>query len=96
MGLDNMKAFDKVMEGFESSGPRIGSETGFGGSTNLTPYEAEAQLTEMQNNKDHPFNNPGDPMHTDAKKKFVELVTAAESGKPVSESDKFRAALMGG
>ena len=96
MGLENMKAFDKIMDGFESTGPRIGGELGDGGRTNITPYEAEQQLTEMQNNKTHPFNNPSDPMHAQAKQKFVELVTAAESGKVQTETEKFRAAQNSG
>ncbi|RLC98189.1 MAG: hypothetical protein DRI46_11800 [Chloroflexi bacterium] len=80
VGLDNMKAFDKLMDGFESPGPRIGHEVG-GEITNLTPAQAEEQLTLMQNNKDHAFNNPADPQHANAKAKFVELVRSAEAGK---------------
>ncbi|GAH34383.1 unnamed protein product, partial [marine sediment metagenome] len=80
MGLDNMKAFDKLMDGFESPGPRIGHETG-GELTNLTPAQAEEQLSLMQNNKEHAFNNPADPLHAQAKAKFVELVRSAEVGK---------------
>lgn len=92
IGLDNMKAFDKVMGGFESPGPRIGGEPGTSRTT-LTPWEAEQQLTEMQNNKEHPYNNPGSHLHDEAKKKFVELVTAADAGKKPTETEKFRAAL---
>jgi len=95
MGLDNMKAFDKVMDGYESVGPRIGGEAG-GGSTRLTPFEAEAKLTEMQNNKEHPLNNPSDPMHKEAQQKFVDLVKQADAGKAQTETDKFRIALNGG
>ena len=94
IGVENMKAFDKLMEGFESPGPRIGDGPG-AGNTKLTPYEAEQQITEMQNNKDHPLNNPSDPMHKQAKDKFVELVTAAEAGKEKTETQKFREALGG-
>ena len=96
MGVDNMKAFDKMMGGFESPGPRIGGEPGVSDPTNLTPAEAEQQITEMQTNKDHPYNNPGSHLHAEAKKKFVELVGAAEAGRVDTETEKFRKALGGG
>ena len=39
MGVTNMKALGKLMEGFESAGPRIGDEAGDSGFTHLTPFQ---------------------------------------------------------
>jgi hypothetical protein len=94
IGLDNMKAFDKVMDGYGSPGPRIGDE--FGDSEGrLTPAQAELKLSEIMNNKQHPYWNGADPAHDDAIAKVVDLTRAADAGKEQSESEKFRDALAG-
>lgn len=95
VGLENMKAFDKLMDGFESSGPRIGDEQG-ATFTHLTPGEAEAKISEMLNNKDHDYWATSGPAHDEAVKKMVELTRAADVGKPMTDSEKFRESQMGG
>ena len=95
VGLDNLKAFDKMMDGFESPGPRIGDEAGSSGFTHLTPDQAELQLSEIMDNKEHPYWQGASPAHDAAVKKVVELTRQADAGKTQSETDKFRDALMG-
>lgn len=95
VGVDNMKALQKVMEGFNSPGPRIGDDPGQNEFTSLTPEQAELQLAEIQNNKEHPYWDGAHPGHDAAVKKYVELVRAADAGKPQSETDKFRDAVLG-
>lgn len=95
VGLDNLKAFDKVMAGFESSGPRIGEEFGAGPEGRLTPEAAEMQLSEIMGNKDHPYWDGASPAHKASVNKVVELTRAADAGKAQTETEKFRDALQG-
>ena len=95
-GLANMKAFDKVMEGFGSPGPRIGDEQGGDVFTHLTPAQAEMKLDEIMNNKEHAYWQGASPAHAAAVQKVVELTRAADAGNKPTESEKFRAALYGG
>lgn len=94
IGVDNMKAFDKIMEGFESPGPRIGDEHGTE-FTHLTPAQAELQIDQLLNNKEHPYWDSSSPAHDAAVQKMVELTRAADAGKEQTESEKFREALAG-
>lgn len=94
IGLDNMKAFDKLMTGFESPGPRIGEELGQE-FQHMTPGQAELQLSDIMNNKEHPYWDGGSPAHKAAIEKVVELTRAADAGKEPTEADKFRDALAG-
>lgn len=94
IGLNNMKAFDKLMEGFESPGPRIGDEHGQE-FTHLTPGQAELQISEMMNNKEHPYWDGASPAHDAAVAKMIDLTRAADAGKVQTESEKFRDALAG-
>lgn len=94
MGLDNMKAFDKMMTGFESPGPRIGDESG-AGVTTLTPGEAELKLEEIMGNRQHAYWDGASPAHKAAVEKVVELTRMADAGKKPTEVDKFRDALYG-
>ncbi len=95
VSVDNMKALEKVMGGYKSSGPNIGDEDGAGGFTHLTPDQAELALSEIEKNKEHPYWDNSSSAHTAAVKNYVELVRAAEAGKELSETDKFREALAG-
>lgn len=95
ISIDNMKALDKVMTGFESSGPRIGDNDGAGGFTHLTPDQAELRISEIHNNKEHPFWDGASSAHDAAVKQMVELTRQADAGKEVSEADKFRDAIAG-
>lgn len=80
VGLENMQAFNKVMEGFESPGPRIGDDQGSNDFQHLTPAQALEQRTEIFNNKQHPYWDAGSPGHKDAVDKVVELTRAVEAG----------------
>ena len=95
VGLENLKALDKLMDGFNSPGPRIGDDQGTNDFVHMTPEQAEIQLAEIMNNKEHPYWVGSDPAHDAAIKKVVELTRAAEAGKPQTESEKFRDALLG-
>ena len=95
VGLSNVQALEKVMEGFESSGPRIGDDHGSSNTTKLTPDQAELQINEILENKKHPYWDAGSPAHDAALKKMVELNRAADAGKKPTESERFRDALLG-
>lgn len=95
VGVENVKALEKVMQGYNSPGPRIGDDLSGGEFSSLTPAQAEEQLSEILNNKDHDYWNGAAPGHDAAIKKVVELTRAAEAGKPQTESEKFRDALLG-
>lgn len=95
LGLDNMKAFDKMMSGFDSPGPRIGDEHGAGGPATLTPGEAELKLEEIMGNREHPYWDGANIAHKAAVNKVIELTRMADAGKKPTEVDKFRDALMG-
>jgi len=94
-GLENLKAFNKMVDGYESPGPKIGDEIGSAGSNQLTPAAAEMQLSEIMNNKEHPYWDGSSPAHDASIGKVVELTRMADAGKVSSEADKFRDALSG-
>lgn len=94
-GVTNLKAFDAVMEGFGTAGPRIGDDRG-ADFQHLTPGEAELQLDEMLNNKEHPYWDNASPAHDAAVQQMVKLTQAADAGKVLSEADKFRESLNAG
>ena len=95
IGVDNLKALEKITEGYKSSGPRIGDDQNFQDFAHVTPDQAEQQLSEIMNNKEHDYWNGSAPGHQAAVKKVVELTRAAEAGKPKTETEKFRDALLG-
>lgn len=95
VGLDNMKALEKLQEGFKSPGPRIGDDQGDNEFTHLTPQQAELKIDEIMNNKDHPYWHGTAPGHSAAIQQMTELVRAADAGKPKTETEKFREALAG-
>jgi len=95
IGVENMKAFDKLMDGYKSPGPRIGDDLGGNETSHLTPDQAELKISEIQNNKEHPYWDGSSPAHKAAVQQMVELTRAADAGKPQTENDKFRDALMG-
>lgn len=95
VGLENMEAFDKLMGGYKSPGPRIGDDPGGQEFDHLTPAQAELQLNEIMSNKEHPYWDGSNPAHKAAIAKVVELTRAADAGKPLSDGEKFRDALMG-
>lgn len=94
IGVENMKAFEVLMDGFKSHGPRIGDNEGseFG---HMTPEQAELQLTDIMSNKEHAYWNGADPAHDAAIKKVLDLTRSADAGKVQSDADKFRDALAG-
>jgi hypothetical protein len=95
LGVDNLKAFEKMMSGFESPGPRIGGEPGGTGSDRLTPGEAELKLEEIMGNRNHPYWDNTNIAHKAAIDKVLDLTRMAEAGKEKTEVEKFREALAG-
>ncbi len=89
----NMKAFENVVNGYEGEALEIGRQP-----TNpeiiMTPQEADSRLNELMGDKDNAYWHPEDPNHQAAKNKVLELGKLAETGE-MSDSDKFRASLMG-
>ncbi len=74
-GLDShpavVKAAAEIAKRLGESG--ITPPPGSGGSGALTPAEAQAQINEILNNKDHPYHNRRAAGHEDAVKKFLKL-----------------------
>ena len=95
IGVDNIKALDTIKAGYKSSGPRIGDNQDTLEFDHLTPGQAEEQIAEILNNKEHAYWHGAAPGHKAAVEKMTDLVRAAEAGKPQSETDKFRDALQG-
>jgi len=95
VGAGNIKALDKLMEGFRNSGPRIGDDHGGNDLDRLTPEQAEMKINEIHNNKEHPYWDGSSPAHNAAVKKMVELTRAADAGKKKTETEEFRDALLG-
>ncbi len=90
----NMQALSKVMGSFEWTGIEIGSQPGDPGS-GITPMQAEQQLEEIMGNKDSAYYDASNPAHKTTVDKVHELVVAAESGKKLTDADKFRQSLGG-
>lgn len=95
VGLENMKALEKLMVSYGSTGPRIGDDPGNNENGRLSPHEAELRLNEIMNNKEHAWWDASNPAHKAAVMKVVELTRAADAGKEMTESEKFREALLG-
>jgi len=83
--------FDNMAENGEDASmirlmDAVSEMLGEGGATQsqpretMTKAEAESRIREIQNNPDHPANNPQDPHHEEAAKQRVELFKAAYGG----------------
>ena len=74
---------------------RLGGKEGMhvagneGSSSTLTPDEANARISEMLNNRQHPYWIAGHPDHAAAKKEMIRLAKMAD---PNASSDDLRVA----
>lgn len=74
---------------------RLGGKEGMhvagneGSSNTLTPDEANARISEMLNNRQHPYWIAGHPDHAAAKKEMIRLAKMAD---PNASSDDLRVA----
>lgn len=73
-----------------------GKEPAAGGDRNntnvLTPVEAQAQIDEMYNNKEHPWWNKGHPSHQAAVKRMLELRRLADPNASSNVNDLYAGA----
>jgi hypothetical protein len=72
-GSDTMKWLHKVHEFIKGEGVNMNNDHGDNNNSKVTPAEAKAQISEIMNNKNHPYFNPGDPGHKDALQKMIDL-----------------------
>jgi len=92
LNLDDMKALDKVLKGFEGEGVNIGRQPNDQSSV-MTPSEATLRIAELWADKDGPLLNNSHPDHDAAVKRNFELHKYAEVGRKKNETDAFRASL---
>jgi copper chaperone CopZ len=91
LGPDTSKWLLSVAQSLGSEPNSIGSEADQDSSV-ITPAEAKAQISEIMNNKKHPYWVTSDPYHQDAVKKMVELHRMANPGaarRQVPESARY-------
>jgi len=87
--IDSIKggnASPDLLKWMYSVGSQIGEETtNFARKKSMhdsmSPNEAQQQLSEIRNNKDHPYNNPEDPSNAAAIKKVVMLSSVVAGEK---------------
>jgi len=71
LGADTLKWAYGLVTTIGREGLEIGIQDG--GTHKMTPDEAQSQITEVLNNREHAYWNPRDPSHKTAKDKMVEL-----------------------
>lgn len=95
MGADAYKWFHSLSASFKGEGMQVAADTG--GSSRLTPGEANERINEIYANRDHPFFIVSHPSHKEALNKMVELMAAANpkaSKDPNSLRTSFDAKFM--
>lgn len=88
----DMKAFDHIIKGFSGEGVNIGQQPGDANAT-MTPTEAQTRIDEIMGNKEHAYWNASDPSHKAAIDKIIALGEIAETGRELSETERFRRSL---
>ncbi len=76
-----LRSFYSIGKQFASGGKEF-FEQGDHTDNQLTPNDAAAKISEMRNNKDHPYNNMQDPGHKAAKKQMREYYKI-KNGLPI-------------
>lgn len=66
-----LRSFHSIAKQFADGGKEFSSQNN-DDPTGITPNEAAVKISEMRNNKDHPYNNVQDPGHKAAKKQMRE------------------------
>ena len=66
-----LKSFHAIAKQFASGGKEFSSQNN-DDQISVTPNEASVKISEMRNNKEHPYNNVQDPGHAAAKKQMRE------------------------
>lgn len=80
VSADTLKWADTIAKSLGSEGaPSI--EDGKGGSTKMTPDEAQQMVREIMNNKEHAYWNSRDPGHKKAIERMVELNRMVSAGQ---------------
>jgi len=81
-GVDTMQWLHKLSGMIQGEGSNFNDDdTGSSpDSGKVAPAEARAKISEINNNKAHPYWNPADPAHKDAMDKMLELQRAAAAG----------------
>lgn len=87
---NTLKWLHSVAESLQGREPKSGSDMN---NTNvLTPVEAQAQIDEMYNNKDHPWWTPSHPSHKAAVQRMLELRKLADPNASSNVNDLYAGA----
>jgi hypothetical protein len=78
---DELRSFYAISKQFKGSGKEF-AEQGDQGDQSITPSEASAKISEIRNNKEHPYNNVQDSGHKLAKQTMRNLYKV-KNGLPV-------------
>ena len=76
--LASFYALSKQLGGSSQEFQRQGQQS----SSSMSPDDAAEKISEIRNNKDHPYNNPQDPAHAAAKKKMRNLYLIKNGQQP--------------
>ena len=69
LSAGELKAFYSIAKQLGTNSTEF-NDQGRQSNQSMTPDEAATKISEMRNNKGHPYNNPQDPAHAGAKKKM--------------------------
>lgn len=80
MSADEVKWINEIATRTRSD-VEIATQEGKSNNGALSPGEAQARINEIQANEEHPYWNPTDPRHEQAKKDFINLHRMRDAGR---------------
>jgi hypothetical protein len=72
LGPETAKWLHGMAAAFKGEGSQFGDDNG-GGNAKMTPAEAQAKISEIMDNKQHPYWNPSNPGNKAALERMIEL-----------------------
>jgi len=89
-----VKYFHSLASRFGKEGTDLGSDNSDNNDGKMAPGEAQAQLNEMLDNKQHAYWNSKDPNHEHAKKKAMALTLMANPGMSTDAGDLYKSTTV--
>ena len=80
IGADTLKWANALASAFGGEGSEIVGQGDTSSSDKLTPGDARARISEIYNNKEHPYNDRTNPGHKEAMNKMVDYHRMANAG----------------
>jgi uncharacterized protein YukE len=84
MGAETLRGLAQLAEAMGGEGAEVLNQSS--ASDSVTPEEAQNQINEIYNNRQHPFWNASDPGHSDALQRMLKLQKAANPGASTTVS----------